>query len=59
MRRCEKHGRYGCTDYDCQRAETARAGGGADNPLLSDDDRARIAAAYASKPAGVLDEEGR
>lgn len=24
MRRCEQHGRFGCADYECQRAESAR-----------------------------------
>ncbi len=24
MRRCDKHGRFGCADYECQRAESAR-----------------------------------
>lgn len=24
MRRCDQHGRFGCADYECQRAESAR-----------------------------------
>ncbi len=24
MRRCDLHGRFGCADYECQRAESAR-----------------------------------
>lgn len=26
--RCDKHGHFGCAAYECQRAETARYGGG-------------------------------
>ncbi len=56
MRRCEKHGRYGCADYECQRAESARAAGPAIEHRDTPPAETQADATTTGQPERVLDD---